>query len=372
MKIAISTLIGYYNYGNRLQNYALQEILKKMGNDVVTIKDYSDITGKVSLKEKIVKAFKKGNLFKRLLGKLDGWSKKRNSELEITRENNFKKFTNDYINETKFYINQDTTDFSFDEKIDCYIIGSDQVWNYLFMTSFFYGFVEYSDKPKLSYAASFGVDTIPRNYIADYRKGLDSLDFISVRESRGTELVKNIDDRESTVVLDPTLLLSKNDWKKLIKNNKKYDEKYVLTYFLDSPTKETLKYINDYSSSKGLVIKSLYDIDFPDLWVADPSEFVNLISQSEAVFTDSFHGSVFSIIFEKYFEVFERNNKGPKMNSRIDTLLKDLGILDRWHDSTRISQGIKYSEVKYKLCTRREQSLNYLQESLNSVGKVKE
>jgi len=366
VRIAISTLIDYFNYGNRLQNYALQEVLKKMGNEVYTIKDYTDLVGKRSIRVRVLNSIKKGHILNRFVKKVKRIGKNTNNTLNEVRKNNFINFTNKYIKETDFYINQNTTDFSFENNFDCFVIGSDQVWNYMFQTSFLFSFVEYTKKPKISYAASFGVNSIPKNYLASYKKGLNSVDIISVRENEGKKIVDQLSNKSATVVLDPTLLLTMDEWKKVIDGKKKYKEKYVLTYFLDNPDKNTMQYINSFVRDRNFVIKNLYSDKYPELWTADPAEFVNLISQAEAIFTDSFHGCVFSIIFQRYFEVFDRNNNGPSMNSRIDTLFNELDLMDRWHRND-IRKTIDYSKVEDKLKNKRNESLNFLKESLENV-----
>jgi len=366
LKIAISTLVGYFNYGNRLQNYALQEVLKGLGNDVVTIKDH---TGKhhSSLKEKILVNVKNRSLIKKTFSKMKIKKNKRNKKIDKIRENIFKQFTKEYINESNFFIDQNTNDFSFDKNFDCYIIGSDQVWNYSFPTFSKLNFVDYSKKPKISYAASFGVNKIPNNYIDLYREGLNQLSYISVREYAGKKIVESITDKSATVVLDPTLLIDDSKWDELISDCVLYKKKYVLTYFLGPISKDSEKYIYEYASIRNLEIKKLYCRDDIKSWLAGPKEFVNLISQCEFLFTDSFHGSAFAIIFEKQFEVFSRNGYGPSMNSRIDTLLNDFNISDRWYSSNKEKKKIDYPEVKRILQNKREKSFNYLNEALNSV-----
>lgn len=367
MRIAISTLIGYFNYGNRLQNYALQEILKDMGNEVYTIRDYTNVVEQESFFYRLKESLLSGTFFEKISKKANFKKRRADNRLNIVRENEFKDFTEQHIRETDFFINQDTVDYSFDDEFDCYVIGSDQVWNYGFPNFSNNNFVSYSKKPKVSYAASFGVSDIPDRLKEQYRKGLKEIDFISVREDAGAKLVKNITGRNSAVVLDPTLLLERKQWEKLISDNVAYNEKYIIVYFLGILSDDDRAYIRKFAKRNSYKIKDLYSIKSPDLWVSDPSEFVNLISQAQAVFTDSFHGSVFSIIFEKYFEVFSRKGNAKSMDSRIDTLLGDLDLLDRWHDVKNFGKRPNYSNSIKKLKDRRMESLSFLSNSLNSV-----
>lgn len=371
MKIAISTIIDYNNYGNRLQNYALQEVLHNLGHDVETIRNFSET--KISTKNKIITNLKNGDILRKIKYKIEFFLNKNSKEYKkflqynTQRNLNFKNFSEKYIKETKFIVNETTINFDFNKDYDCFVIGSDQVWNYNFTRFSKFDFISYSETPKVSYAASFGVDSIPEEYINMYKEGLSNINYISVRENAGKDIVEKLTEKPAKVVLDPTLLLNKNDWLKLAKGSKKYNEKYALTYFLDTPTDVTQKYIQEYATSNNLKVKSLVNKNDLELWKADPIEFVNLFSQAESIFTDSFHACVFSIIFEKYFEVFERNTRLPSMNSRIDTLLEELNLVDRWH-SNKILSNIDYKDVVQRLENKKIESITFLKNSLDEIA----
>lgn len=361
MKILINTINDYNNYGNRLQNYALQEILKNYGHEVYTIRNYHESKKKIKITRTFcLNVLKK--IFSKIIYEINGKNK-----LKKERNLNFIKFTQKNILETKYEINvfKDTLNLNFNA--DCFLIGSDQVWNYSFPRFSELDFIPYSDKPKISYAASFGVASIPDDFKDMYSLGLSNLDYISVREFVGKQIVEDLTDKKATVVLDPTLMLSKEKWLDLVKDKDKYNEKYVLTYFLDKPLNKDKEYVKNYAQKQRVKIKNLMDITDKELWVADPAEFVNLFSQAEAVFTDSFHACVFSIIFDKYFEVFERNTTMKSMNSRIDTLFEMLGLDDRWHNNGIVKDEIDYQRVKKQLAIKQSESMKFLTESLAAV-----
>lgn len=369
MKIAISTIIDYNNYGNRLQNYALQEVLENLGHEVVTIRNLTDIQKPIL--EKTFENLKNGKLLKKISNKFIKQKQKQNSyQYDMTRNQNFRNFTKEYIHETVFSIDQNTTDFMFDEEFDCYVIGSDQVWNYNFTRFSSLDFVTFSNKIKISYAASFGVENIPENYKSVYKNGLNSIDFLSVREASGVQIVNELTGINAELVLDPTLLLSRSSWEDLIKNRKEYDEKFVLTYFLDEVTNENNEYINKFAKENSLEIKKLGSRKDLELWISDPIEFVNLFSQAEAIFTDSFHACVFSIIFEKYFEVFKRNNDGPSMSTRIDSLLQEMNLSNQWHTSQSSLQIIplNYNPTLEIINVRRKESMEFLENALGNIA----
>lgn len=360
MKIAIDTIVDYGNYGNRLQNYALQQVLIGLGHDVTTLKNIPSR----SLLVKIKDALGSGELFRKVLKKISFTPLNGKDEVRSER---FIDFSHKFISETQYYINQKTNDFSFDKEFDCYVIGSDQVWNYTFGRILRLDFVEYSRKPKISYAASFGVASIPSELVPQYRQGLNSIDYLSVRENAGKSIIETVCGRTADVVLDPTLLLERDSWDCLTVGAKKYKEKYVLTYFLDTVNSDDWDYILAFAKRRGLIIKSLNSSEDDELWDAGPIEFLNLFKQASAIFTDSFHACVFSMIFEKYFEVFERNNVGPSMSSRIDTLLTKVGLSNQWHSNEIKNNEVDYKKVNECLYRERQESLDFLRTSLNNV-----
>ncbi|WP_341780017.1 polysaccharide pyruvyl transferase family protein [Levilactobacillus sp. HBUAS70063] len=368
MKIAIVTIVGYQNYGNRLQNYALQRVLESMGNEVTTIKNLTNVQN--SLPQRIFDSLTTGTFLKKMTDRIK-LEKKNNDEIDGIRESNFKNFTDRYIHETSFTIDETTLDFNFDRDFDCYVIGSDQVWNYDFSSFSALDFASFSEKPKISYAASFGVENIPSKYHELYRRGLKGITTISVRERSGVQLVSQLADRSATVVLDPTLLIDRKDWESLTISQPNYAYKYIALYFLDNLQPDDRAYIQDFARERHLKIKRLGDRSDVKLWESGPESFLNVIRQAEFVFTDSFHACVFSIIFEKKFEVFHRNNIGPSMDSRLDTLLDDFDLLSRWHDvNTNVDHRIDYGKVNLSLMREKKMSLKFLRSSLNKVEKM--
>ncbi len=363
MKIAINTINDYNNYGNRLQNFALQIFLQSLGHDVVTLKNNSNTN------ENSSKIKKLGILGKKALknGLFDTLEERR---INILRGKNFADFTKENIIETPFSINQLTTDFSFNTSFDCYVIGSDQVWNYSFDRFSKLDFISYSNKPKISYAASFGVNEIPDKLKNMYAEGINKIDYLSVREDSGIDIIKELTGRNANLVLDPTLLLEKKVWEQKIKQLNKFSNNFLVTYFLGELSKEDEDYIKEYARLNSLEIIRLGDISDKEYWISSPLDFVNIISQSRAVFTDSFHACVFSIIFERQFEVFERNSKLPSMNSRIHTLLSNFNLDGQWHKYYEEKKStINYDAVKSEIDRKRELSISFLKESLEAIGK---
>ncbi|HFX3824562.1 TPA: polysaccharide pyruvyl transferase family protein [Enterococcus faecium] len=370
MKIAIQTIIDYNNYGNRLQNYALHYILQKEGHNVVSLRNefQNPFLQKKSMYVRLVRMIKQGALFKLIGRKIENQLYHKYMK---ERSHNFLAFTEQYIEESKFIYTEVNNKSNELNSFDCFIIGSDQVWNYQFPRFSSFDFLTTVKAPKISYAASFGVSSIPDKFQNFYKQNISNINYISVRENDGVRIINRIiPDKKVEVVLDPTLLLEKTAWIDLIEGKTFYDKKYILTYFLDEPTMQTKKYIKKIASKKNLEIRQLGTINDLEQWIAGPSEFVNLFSQAEMVFTDSFHACVFSIIFEKYFEVFERNTKLKSMNSRINTLISELQVGDRWHrENIDLLNNINFVEVNKQLSKKRVESMRFLRDSIDDIQK---
>lgn len=355
-QIAIITITDYTNYGNRLQNYALQEAIYKIKDcDVFTIWNQITNNRMEILKDK----------FKTII-KFITCYKLRNTK----RTNSFKRFTKKYINITKeVYTFMDLEKLN--DKFDKFIIGSDQIWNYNFRGDNFgeFEFCLFSNKDKIySYAASFGVSKI--NVLYDiYYKGLKNINKISVRENSGVGIINNIYKKEVTVVLDPVFLLTYDEWKKIIKvpKNKILPKNYVFIYFLGEIEDEILKNINEFAKNHNCDVINIMDYN-DAFFTSDPAEFLWLIENALIIFTDSFHALSFSIIFNKPFLIFERQDKNLSMNSRIYTILEKLNLLDKFYKGS-ITEAIlqkDYSMTYNILDEEIKKSYDYLSSCLRN------
>lgn len=323
MKIAIVTLNDNCNYGNRLQNYALQVFLKSYADIVKTI--WYDSPTDFKLKDimnlkSAIKFIINRNDYKNYLKEV--------YVEECIKTYNIRKFSQKYI----------STDFvnELDKIVDDYdyfITGSDQVWNPNFWSKSAnhanIRFLRFTPKEKrIAYAASIAIPYIPKDKEQFFRESLNEMKVISMREKAGAELVKELTGREVPVVVDPTLLLSKQEWQKIELVPEWYKgEKYILTYFLGNPS----PIIENLAKKNNWKIYNLMDINNLDLYASRVEEFVYLIEHAELVATDSFHACVFSILMNTPFLVVNRKQKGvADMTSRIDTLLELFGYQDRY------------------------------------------
>lgn len=222
---------------------------------------------------------------------------------------------------------------------DVIFVGSDQVWSPLSLYAGFYNlmFVDNS-VPKFSYSSSFGQSYIMEHQKKGVAEFLKKLDVIGVREKRGAEIVKELTGRNATVVADPTLLLSKDEWEDIIKDSKmKINEPYILCYML-GPRKDNREAVTKLGKMLGIKILTFNHMDwyepadenFGDInnYTCDCLDFIKLLSNAEFVVTDSFHCSVFSILFHKKFLTLYRLNPSDKKSShsRIENLLSQMKI----------------------------------------------
>lgn len=369
-KIGIVTLHGYDNYGNKLQNFALLYILEQMGYDVSTtiIKNKKNI----NYLNTINHYFKLGpkEILTRVQGKLFEKENQLTSE-EINRYNNrvkkFKEFSNSYLNEF-FYSLDNENDLQNLQKFSYFITGSDQVWNpsiYRLLNIYFLTFTT-KDK-RIAYAPSISRDKLPIKYKKSFKNWLNGMSSISVREEAGAKIIKELNGLEVPVLVDPTILLKKDEWLSISNRAvNRPDKPYLLTYFLGGPTDETRERLEKIADEKNMIIINLGDITEKETYETGPSEFLDYINNASAFFTDSFHGVVFSIIFQTPFVVYERQSSGPSMYSRIETLLDKFDMRDRKAEG--FDQDIfsmDFSDTEQILKSEYNKSINYLNRALS-------
>ena len=352
-KVGIITLPGLDNYGNRLQVYALSKVLNKLGCEAVEVRYFKKII--LILKEIIKKNKLLLNLFLFFCKILKG-VKFSCAVKECIRVSLFASFAK----KTKRKIlTSDSLDF------DYFVCGSDQIWNPKFAGDACY-FAAFAAKEKrISYAASFGVSTLPKEVVVKYKNYLEDMQHISVREHAGAEIVKQLTGKDACVLIDPTLMLDKKDWKNVSRKPKfNIQGKYILTYFLSKFTNETDEYIKRIAKENNLQIISLLQFKQSDYWYfTGPSEFVWLIENASLVCTDSFHASVFSVLMDSPFIVFRRNDKTNVMHSRLESLLSILNLTDRFFENIKKEDDIfkkNYLHIPDVLNLEREKANNFL------------
>ncbi|MGI6382041.1 MAG: polysaccharide pyruvyl transferase family protein [Tissierellaceae bacterium] len=369
-KIGLVTIVDYKNYGNRLQNYATQQVLSSMGCSVTTILNKPIKKAEENVKKNFVERVKGKKIID--LFKLVITYKKRKQQQEAFNKKvvAFKRFSNKYINESNFIITVDMIPENLGERFDYFVVGSDQVWNPIFRKGSGIDFLEFAPQHKrISYAPSFGIAEIPNEYVAKYKNWLSEFNYLSVREDAGAKIIKILTDREAIVLVDPTVMLTKDEWIRIAKPHKmKPSNQFLLTYFLGEITKEVEDLIHKLSRKFNLEVVKLGSYEQIERYDADPSEFIDYINSSNIFLTDSFHGAVFSIILEKQFIVFNRVSKVPSMSSRIDTLLNKFKLIDRKWDYVKESKdylGVDFSHTGPIFEYERTKAYKYLRNALD-------
>ena len=353
-KIGILTFHRALSYGAMLQAYALQNFMYDLGieNEIV---DYNCNY----MVDHYQKNFRKtyGNPIKGLgwnLLTLKGIKKERKTRDE---------FVNSHLKLSKSY-NAETIN-SANENYSAFICGSDQVWSPTcvgFDPVYFLTFA----KPwqKYSYSASIATKNIPENLNDEYKNRLSDFQMYSVREESGAEIVKDLTGKDAFVNIDPTLLLSKNQWDKLATDV--LNEPYIFLFTVHKP-KNLINYALNLSQKTGLKViylNKLKSVKHKNLQYLDPvtaNKFVGLIKNAKYVCTNSFHGTAFSVIYHKNFVVETDTCKGK--NIRSEELLKSLGLESQILNSQSflsIDHKANWNYVEEKLKEERKKSEKYL------------
>ena len=264
------------------------------------------------------------------------------------------------------------------------LTGSDQLWSPAGLPTNFYNlmFVPESVR-KISYASSFGVKNIPWYQKRRTRAFLNRMDYISMRENRGAEIVKELAGKAVPVVMDPVFFFDRQGWEQLIPPKKEIEEKYIFAYFLgaDSSHREAVKNAAAQLGCRIVVLRHMdqyvpEDENFGDIALYDvgPDRFLNLLRGAAYVCTDSFHGCCFSVIHEKQFVVFDRYKKAARhsKNSRIDTLCNGLHLDNRRYQTAKeladqLQTKIYYDEVQSRLNELNESAIQYFNVAFEGV-----
>ncbi len=355
-KIGILTFHDAHNYGAVLQAYALKKYLKNLGLDATIINYHHYNIPDGFPKKRIIKEKTIHNVAKHIYSHKD----------HNLRWGKFNKFIKELVdNEERVYTSEEELSKL---DIDYWICGSDQIWNTEITRGFNKGFfLDFKTKgKKISYAVSMGILALDEEHEKDFEKAVNQIDCISVREESLKEYIQKFSNKEVLKVVDPTLLLERKDYEDILEENK-IKEKYLLLYEL-VPDERLAQSAKKIAKEKNLKIVELNDFKkiryFCDqISNAGPEEFLTLIKNAETIVTNSFHGTIFSIIFGKDFYTIART----KNNSRIENILKVVDMEDRMINKIEDIDNVKkqdYDNV-YKLLEKEtEKSKKFLIDSL--------
>ena len=375
MRIGIITLPLYTNYGGVLQAYALQTVLERMGHDVW-------VEYRRNNKYNIRKYVRPLLLF--ILSLF--FSRVRRIYIPTEREENI---IGQYVNQFVFkYINRTVPIYTRNKKLlkpykfEALVVGSDQIWRPRYsrgLTNAFLDFTEGEDVKRISYAASFGTDVweFTRRQTKKCARLIKKFDAVSVREDSAVLLCKKYLDVDAIHLLDPTLLLKKEEYLRLIDQDSPMSEiePKLFVYFLDN-SMEKQKIVETVSSTLTLNAMSIMPhkrfeevgSKYIDECIFPPvSNWLKGFECAKYIITDSFHGTVFSIIFNKPFIVIANKGRGL---SRFTSLLKKFDLEDRLIYSIKdLSERVIYSPIDFNHVNNIrnmeiEKSLKFLNEAL--------
>lgn len=370
-KAGIITFHRAVNYGACLQAYALKRVLNALEIDAEII-DYRNS----EIENTYKKIIQNGSGIKNVIKNIMTW------HIQKKRNDKFEEFLDEYVLEKEQECYFDNFDLVKANNIyDVFISGSDQVWSPLCAANYKTYMLNFVDKKskKYSYAASFGV--VDSNYLHDkeIKRLLSEYEFLSVREQKGIEIISDIFDESRpnncAQHIDPTFLLTKNQWQELTKTPI-CSEKYIFIYSLSMPD-EIVNYAKKIATEKNLKIKcftlnNVYTMLHPLKVInGSPLEFLSYFANAEYVVTNSFHGTAFSIIFNKEFSVVKNINPNHD-NSRLTSILNILGLDDRLIsniDSEKELKKIDYTKINKRLTNIRSESMDYLKKIVKETDK---
>lgn len=367
-------LVTYYgdNYGACLQAYAMQEILKKEGYAVEILN------------------YKYNRARKRLLNKLPqylasiphvvlSYSKIMDHRSKLClRDAAFRRFREEKLQIMREAVCSIETIAANEWAFDLYVAGSDQIWNPTFYNCcnpvYYLDFVP-KDKRTLSYASSIGISVMPEEYRSEFRRMISKIDYVSVREMAGVQIIRSICNREVPAVLDPTLLMPAEQWD-LVCSDPIVQDDYVFCYlFSGNPQYKAIKRIMKKRLRCKIVsipfaFREIEDDD-EKIYDAGPAEFISLIKHAKFIITDSFHATAFSINYQKPFLALERQKKTLKtnMNSRMYSVLDMFGLRSRLiHPLMKAEEMEKLTEINYNaVCQILDKQRKYSYEFLKGA-----
>lgn len=380
MKVGILTILNVNNYGAELQCCALYRKLQQLGYDAEVINylfgihpehvfDGEKRTVPIPLKQLI-----KVKLLPVVQNMFCMFHQK-NKRLRNKRFNEFHAKYN-HLTSTVYPSVKSLYEAKFNYDVLC--IGSDQVWNYMkgYSLEPFFACFDKNNTKKITYASSIGLSSLSVEAEQVFRKELSNFAYISVREQQASEILEKLLNRKIDVVLDPTLILNKQEWIEVAKYDMCPKEKYLLVYIVTiKPCDYVLTLARHIAKRRNLKIVRICRDAYPEhsgsdveeILTAGPSDFVGLFSKAEFVVTNSFHGTVFSINFSKPFYSVIKSHHST--NSRLTSILKKLGLEDRIvpvGSQLPMISDIDFSDPSAKLEAERKLSIEYIKKALSN------
>lgn len=349
--VALVTIVGRSNFGNRLQNYAAVRIWEKLGYEVETL-DYPMRPSLSRRAKDVVLA---------ILGR-ETSDPEAGSHKERLRL--FDRFNRGmHIRRLENISSIDTKDYVF------FSVGSDQVWNPgVFRQRKFWYFLKFVEPEKrVAFAPSIACDSLSPEQAKDLAEGVRGFPRLSVREKRGAELIRECSGAQAEVICDPTLVLTASEWRSASSGICTPDKPFVFTYLLGGVGFEAADVLAKVADNAGIPVVALTDRQKAGEPNAGPSEFIDLIDHASHVVTDSFHAAVFASILRTPLTIVHREG-GMSMFSRLDQLSQMLGIEHKVYGTADfdLSRAGDYAGVSETIERERIKFMNYLEGCINA------
>lgn len=352
MKLAILTQPLIDNYGGFLQAFALQSVLEGLGHEVTVVNRTYDAVDE------------------------DRVFRIKRAVLDVFRDHPMRDFVRRRIHEsTPIYDNESLRRFCDNEAFDGYVVGSDQVWRPLYspcLTNYFLDFTEGKRVRRMAYAASFGVDhwEYTEEMTARCKALLAHFDAVGVREDSAVKLCADFLAADATQVLDPTMLLTTDDYDRMVDEDATHKAQGTLfTYLLDHDQR-LQAWVDRIKERCGLIAYEMF-LGSRFKGQEGPSQWIRNLRDATMVLTNSFHGTLFSILYHSDFWVIANDERG---NARLSSLLAQFGLEERFIDASRtdlldFNRPIDWSAVDDRLEEWRTISRRFLEGAVGKEGK---
>ncbi len=374
-KVAVVNRTNLKNYGSVLQCYALCEAIRDLGYEAEIIWEQGNISKNYDFRlNKLFMIAVKMATHPSLIS--DVMASMKDVKGKSITEGKVKKF-DDFVRRNitqKLYPGKLLSQIAKGDEYSKFICGSDQVWCSTTMYIDPMMYLRFApERKRIAYAPSIGRNYIPNYNRAKMKKYISDIPFVSIREDDGQRLVKELTGRDVPVVLDPTLLIKREKWERLAYSEIQPKEKYAVLYFLDETSETNQQKIAEFLKDQHLcaysigqevsLIEKSVSIYSPD---CGPNDFLSLVQNAEIVITDSYHGMLFSMIFDRNFWAVERAYQQYDQSSRQRTILRHLGLEERYIKNCRdiLFKDVDYISVNESLRKMREESICYLKTAL--------
>lgn len=329
--VGIVTINDDTNYGNRLQNFALQEAVRSLGWEPETLTNRPPAWDRALLAPRIMHDIRHDfpGLARRAGGRMQRESPPAPRYLE-QRRSAIRTFTQTHIDSSPHDFSEVPPTF-WAERYASAIAGSDQVWNPTYRRAQGVDFLDFvGESHRIAYAASFGVQQVPGFLRSRYRAWLQGIPHLSVRESDGRRIVADLSGREARVVLDPTLLVHRTVWDRLISAQSPIAAApYAVRFFLGHPSAAQDAWVTRHADEAALEIVDLNALDQEKFADVGPAGFIAAIARAEIVYTDSFHAGIFALLNRRPVVLrtrFEQDPRWQELLSQNDLSTRPTGV----------------------------------------------